>query len=291
MHRALRTDIPMLPAPDLSNLFTDRTPVSITMTIGGEPVEWLTTPDDLRGSVTLWRRLHLAEWNQVPEPLRRQGLDRMLTRYRPILMRPSRWDTMTADEWDDVPQPMRTLAYRQMMSYWSGYYDIGGAYDLAPRAVSNMLSAIVMSESWFEHRAVGTNRDGTQDFGLGGASEYARGRLRELSALQVVDVSLDDEMYANPWAATRFVAVWMSLMLDEAGGDLDLAVRIYHRGATNANDRLGTAYLAAVRRRLSVFIRSQDSPPAWDYVWRKGRDMEQEEWPWVAVAARTTPSR
>lgn len=281
----------MVPAPDLSGLFADRTPVRITVTIDGQPVEWVTTADDLRGNVTLWRRLHLAEWNQVPERLRHEGLDRMLARYRPILMSPARWDDMTAADWDDVPQPMRTLAYRQMMAYWSGYYDVGGAYGIPPRTVSNMLSAIVMSESCFEHRAVGTNRDGTQDIGLGGASEYARRRLRELSELQVVDVLLEDEMYDNPWAATRFVAVWMSLMLDEAGGDLDRSVRFYHRGATDANDRLGTAYLATVRRRLSVFIRNQDSPPAWDYVWRNGRALEQEEWPWLAVASRAgTPA-
>ncbi len=282
---ALRTDIPMVPAPDLSGLFADPTPVTITVTIGGEPVEWVTTADDLRGNVTLWRRLHLAEWNQVPEALRHEGLDRMLDRYRPILMNPARWDDMTAADWDLIPQPMRTLAYRQMMAYWSGFYDVGGAYGLPPRTVANMLSAIVMSESWFEHRAVGTNRDGSQDVGLGGASEYARDRLRELAEMEVVDVFLEDEMYDNPWAATRFVAIWMALMLDEMGGDLDLAVRAYHRGASAAGDSLATAYLATVRRRLSVFIRNQTPPPAWDYVWRKGREFERQEWPWLAGPA------
>jgi hypothetical protein len=209
----------------------------------------------------------------------------MLRRYRPILMRPDKWDAMTAAEWDEVPQPMRTLAYRQMMAYWVGYYDVGRDYGLPPRVVSNMLSAIVMTESWFEHRAVGINRDGSRDVGPGGASEYARRRLRELFYLGLVDVRLDDEMYDNPWMATRFVALWMALMLDEAGGDLVLAVRAYHSGIEEASDSLGTDYLGTVRRRLTVFIRNQTPPPGWDYVWRKGRELEREEWPWLSGRA------
>jgi hypothetical protein len=272
---------PAVPGVDPYRGLFDRTPVAVTVTIAGRREPRTVTADDVRGSVALWRDMDLASWNELPERLRHEGLDRVFARYRGILIDPRAWDRMSPRAWDLVPQPMRTVAFRQMTAFWAGYYEVGARHGLPPGLVTDTLAAIVMSESWFDHRGLLVNRDGTRDIGLAGASEFARGRIRELAGAGVVDAQFTDEEYENPWMATRFVAIWMSLLLDETGGDLELAVRAYNRGIANARDRLGDEYYAAVQRRLRRFIRNQDAPASWDYLWRRGRELEREAWPWV----------
>ena len=279
--------VPQPPAAiDLASVFGDPTPITVTVTGAAGRAEWRTTVEEVRHSAALWQRMHVADWSVVPAPLQKDALDRMLLTYAQVLDQPAVWDRMSTDDWDAVPQPVRTVAFRNMVAYWSGFYRVGREYGLGSADVTNALAAIVMSESWFDHRARSRNGDGGDDVGLGQASPYAREQLCRLHARGRVDVCLAETDYLNPWRAARFVALWMTLLLGEANGDLDLAIRAYNRGIAAAGDRLGTAYGAAVERRLTRFIRNQDAPAAWDYLWRQSRALNPDG---IAMAPAAVP--
>ncbi len=269
------TTIESIPSPPVpaTSLFAEPVPIVVTVSARGHRAPWITTEEEVRTSVELWKRMDLQDWNDVPPPLRAASLDNMLRRYSSILNTPAGWDKMNAFDWDAVPQPIRTVAYRRMVAYWSGFYDVGSAFNLPAGRISETLAAIVMSESWFDHRARSVNRDGSWDVGLGQASFFARQRLRELHDSGRVDAALTENDYDNPWMATRFVALWMKLMLVESDGDLERAVRAYNRGIADAHDRLGTAYFDTVQQRLSRYIWNIDAPPSWDYVWHHSREV------------------
>ena len=221
----------------------------------------------IRSDEALWNRMHLANWDTVPAPLREQVLETMFRRYQYVVADTKVWDAMRASDWDHVPQPIRAMAFRHMAEYWSGFYHVGVDFHIPRRLMADSLSAILMTESWFEHRAVNTGHRGRGDLGVAQASAEARERMRTLYRTNRVDVLLHDKDYFDPWRGTRFVAIWMRLVLEEAGGDLDLAIQAYHSGTSGALNRDDRDYLKAVKRNRGFLRNPPDDTPAWKFLW------------------------
>jgi hypothetical protein len=275
------------PAPALW-MAPDLRPVVIQVTAAWQKLREVTTVHAFVRDHTIWRRMHFDDWDVVADPLRASVVDTMFARYREVLIGPEVWARLTVFDWDEVPQPMRAMAFIRMVEYWNEHYGVGIAHAIARQHVADTMSAIVMAESWFEHRAVQESQ-GNRDLGLSQASDFCRTRLDALSTQGFVDVALTDEDYFDPWQATRVVAVWFDLMLAEANGDLDLAVRAYHRGIRAARGGEGDEYLAHVRRVRGRFIRNEPderTSPTWHHIWTRVRE---EFGPSGAMLSREEP--
>jgi hypothetical protein len=258
------------PAIELDRLFIEQTPTRITVSVGWQHLPLTVPAWRLRSDRTLWLQMGFEDWDTVPPRLRRAGLAATFRSYAERLAGPTVWRSMTAADWDLVPPPVRTVAILRMIDTWVER-TASPEFGPAVRArLSNTIAAVVMVESWFNHRAVNVNPAGDRDLGLAQASVWCRKRLDGLDRQGVIGVRLTDADYFNPWTATYVATVWFLRMLDEADGDLDLAIRAYHRGIANARLGAGRAYLRQVLAKRWRFIENADAPPTWRWVFNHG---------------------
>jgi hypothetical protein len=259
-------------APSIYETIIDGRPVSFTLTVNWHKVGLTSTMERLSSDPFLWRNMHFDDWDRVPPALRGGALDGMLSRYAGALGGPDVWAQLTAADWDVVPQPVRAVVFPRMAAHWARVYGLTNIYALSPDLVVDTLASVMMAESWFEHRGVNVNAWGNRDIGLGGCSDHCRRTLAAMATSGDLDFSLTEEDYFNPWHATRAMVVWFGLELVRAGGDLDLAIRAYHRGFPSAMDAKGDAYLANVQRLRTRYFRGSIASPTWRTVqaWAAG---------------------
>jgi len=249
-------------------------PVDITLVEAAEMDGWTLVPivvtaEEVRTDAELWRRMFFHNWDRIATPLREDGLAAMHARFRPLLLGPAMWDRMDAADWDLVPQPIRAMAILGMIDCWQGHYRPGRSFGIPGETVRSRLHAVAMVESWFVHRAVNENDDGTRDLGIAQASDYARSRLRVFHVRGDSDFGLAEDDYFDPWKATRALVYWFSLMLDETEGDLDAATRAYHVGGDRARAGAGDTYLAGVERVEAAYARGPAPSPTWTWLRRR----------------------
>jgi len=277
--------LPQVVPVKIASIFPTPAPIRITTTADWMKVPVVVFPTMLVSDPALWRRMHFDDWDTVPPRFRREGLSAIVAAHGHLLRAPRDWDGMSATDWDMIPQPVRAVAYMNMVRYWSGYYQVGARHSLARGATTNTLNAIVMAESWFEHRALSTSRSGNRDLGLGQASDYARETMGRLFSRGRIDFAPEaDADYFNPWVASRMTAIWFDLMLDEQRGDLDAAVRAYHAGSQQSDSKAAGEYLSNVVQKRRRFMRDRTGTPSWQLL------MSLSESPSDALPVRPPPS-
>lgn len=121
----------------------------------------------------------------------------MHDRYRHLLDGPGVWSHMDAGEWDLVPQPMRAMAVLGMIDGRVRLYRPGEHQELPLDAMADRPKAIAMLESWFQHRAVNENADGSRDVGIAQASDCMRSRIRVLHVSGRSDFGLAEDDYTE----------------------------------------------------------------------------------------------
>ena len=266
-HRAAPAPLrPPTPLAAMSNL----RPVAITLTTP----EWTkvretVTVDQLHSDHRLWRQMHFGDWDRVDPAYRESALRAMVRSYESLFRGPVNWRDMTTEDWDKVPQPVRSMAYLRMIWRWARVERVGAEFGLLPEHVAQAIGAIVMTESWFEHRAFNQNQWGNRDLGLAQCSDYCREEIAAMVARCELLFRPTEADYFNPWMATRIAAVWFRRELELAEGDVDLAIRAYHRGIRNATDEKGDQYLARVHQLRDRYIRAQGHSGAWSFLVRE----------------------
>lgn len=230
---------------------------------GWEAVPVVVTYETLRTDPLAWKDMFFRDWDHVSEPLRSQALKGMTRLYRRLVDSPRAWRAMGADDWDEVPQPVRAMAFMNMIARWERCEELARRAGLDEAALVARLRAVAMAESWFEHRALGENANGSTDMGLAQATTATRSILRARAAQGRADFRFDDEEYFDPLNGSRVLVHWFGLMLDETGRDLDRATRAYHVGSGAAWRGLGTGYLEGVRDLEDRFMGVTAPSPAW----------------------------
>ncbi|MDQ3213054.1 MAG: transglycosylase SLT domain-containing protein [Acidobacteriota bacterium] len=282
--RQWRGEAPPPPLPIHASLL-DLRPLSVTLTVGWQRTTIETTVERFLRDPFLTRNMHFSDWDRLPAEVREPALARMRERHVRVLGGPAVWALMDAHAWDAVPQPIRMVVFPLMVQYWVQREAVGKAFNIDPRLVTKTTSAIVMAESWFEHRAFFENEWGNRDIGVGQCSNRCRRELAGMAERGVLDFSFTDDDYFNPWHATRAAVVWFGLELARARGDVPLAIRAYHRGFEAAHAGEGAAYLENVLRVRERYFASSLKSPTWralrGWAWQSapvpaGRDVETE---------------
>ena len=234
------------PISAYSTIVNDHT-LEARITAGGFKLPFKAVRSDVESNGFFWRNAYIDDWDLLPADARERGLEKLMEKYKGFLFDAGKWSEMNASSWDYVPPPVRTIAYMNMIDYWSRHYNGGKKFGMSTKEFAGLVKAIVKAESWYEHRAINRNPDGTKDLGLSHLTDCSRKSISNLFGKNYTGKD-----YLNPLVGTEAAVLWFSQMLNESNGDVKQAVRAYNKGTAKAREGEGAEYYERVSSLSSV---------------------------------------
>lgn len=190
------------------------------------------------------------EWDAVPSNIMENAVDKQFKKYS-IYLHPKVWETMNLEDWENVPGIIRFAAFLKMIEEESNKKNIEDHIYEEIFSARQIMTGIVLTESFMEHKAVGR-----KDEGLTQISPYAKQHLKkypEFSHLRKIDLF-------NPYISIKAGTTWFKSCLINAHNDLDVAIAAYNVGIKKARNNTPRAkkYRNTVYTRISDYITSQE---------------------------------
>ncbi|HLC62246.1 MAG TPA: transglycosylase SLT domain-containing protein [Candidatus Nanoarchaeia archaeon] len=247
--------IPRIPPISAYSALIDDKPLEARITANWTKIPLVVTRRDIESDGFFWRNTYFDDWDFLPEELRHSGIEKMIEKYGHLISDNTQWQCMTHNDWDYIPPLIRAMAYMKMVDYWSDYHRIGNKFGFDAKHLADIVKAIVMTESWFEHRGLTVNKDGTRDLGLSGATDSTRKAMR-----RIYGIGMEDDNYFDPFRAAKVAVLWFDRMLLESKGKEELAIRAYYRGISKAMQGEGIDYGKRVYTLKNNYITNTSCP-------------------------------
>jgi len=203
---------------------------------------------------TVWKDMFWKEWDALPLNIMQRAVDKQFADYS-IYLHPSQWKSMNSEEWDDVPGVIKLGAFLKMIEIESIETKLTDYFLGSELSAKQVMAGIILTESFMFRNAVWND-----DKGLTQISPYAKNKLKnypDFKHLKKIDLF-------NPYVAIKAGTKWFKNALEDANGNLDIAISAYNTGINSAkrNTKYARKYRSVVYDRILDYVVGDETKSA-----------------------------
>lgn len=207
---------------------------------------------------TPWSHFRGSHYDQLPRPILETILQRQMELYGPLI-RPDRWDELTASSLESLPAPIRKIAaYRMVLE--AAVSRSPARYGMTRGEAARLLISIGIVESLFDLDKIDNRnaKTGNTDRGYLQISDKVRHDLSRVPEFR----SLKADDYFNPLVSIRAGSYYLfEKLLKRTNGDIYRAVGMYNAGPAGPEWRARGYFLAVADRYNDTFIQQDRYSP------------------------------